>query len=85
LWLDSQWSEWVEQAFQACGKAAERIGFSRRGHILMGSMKCTCMDVMRDTSEFFQRSNCSDFLPPDLTEPIDKSFYIEKWVAPPAH
>jgi hypothetical protein len=44
-----------------------------------------CMDVTRDVRQLMQRSNCSDFLPPDLTEPIDKSTYFEKRAAPPAH
>jgi hypothetical protein len=64
---------------------AERLGQALLKVTLGNHTAYACMDVMQDSGEFIQRSNCSDFLPPDLTEPIDKSFYIEKRVAPPAH
>lgn len=64
---------------------SERLGQALLKVTLDNHSAYACMDVMRDTSEFIQRSNCSDFLPPDLTEPIDKPFYTERRAAPPAH
>jgi len=64
---------------------AERLGQALLKVTMDGQTAYACMDVMRDTGEFVQHSNCSDFLPSDVTEPIDKPFYIEKRPAPPAH
>jgi hypothetical protein len=64
---------------------AERLGQALLKVTLGNHSAYACMDVMRDSQEFFQHSNCGDFLPPDLTEPIDKPFYIEKREAPPAN
>jgi hypothetical protein len=40
------------------------------------------VDVMRDANEWKERSNCTDFLPPDLTEPIDEPLQLPQPVQP---
>jgi hypothetical protein len=63
---------------------AERLGQALLKVTLDNHAAYACMDVMQDVRKSIQRSNCSDFLPPDLAEPIDKSTYFEKRAAPPA-
>lgn len=49
---------------------------------LRGKSAYACVDVMRDAREFMQRSNCNDFLPPDLTETIDEPMQMPEPVQP---
>jgi hypothetical protein len=43
-----------------------------------GKSAYACVDVMKDLDEWSERSSCEDFLPPDLTEPIDKPMHTPK-------
>jgi hypothetical protein len=52
---------------------------------LRGKSAYACADVMRVSDDWNQRSDCRDFLPPDLTEPIDEPLQMPKSVEPQLH
>jgi hypothetical protein len=51
---------------------------------LRGRSAYACVDVMQEGADFSQRSNCNDFLPADLTEPIDEPQQMPKVAGPDA-
>jgi len=61
---------------------AVRIGQALVRATLRGKSAYACVDVMKDVREFNERSNCSDFLPPGLTEPIDEPMQEPKRAGP---
>jgi hypothetical protein len=50
---------------------AVKLGQALLKATIGGRSAYDCIDVMSDAREYPQRSNCDDFLPPDLHEPID--------------
>jgi len=50
---------------------AVRLGQALIKVTLRGKSAYACIDVMQHADVWNERSNCNDFLPPDLSEPID--------------
>jgi hypothetical protein len=64
---------------------AVRLGQALIKVTLRGKSAYSCVDVMRDRREFNERSDCKDFLPAGLTEPIDEPLQMPKAAQPRPH